>query len=144
MWVLAALIGCEARVAPVDDACPPLTEGVEIAVGEIRDGMNLTFTTETGDVAELRGRVTNLARLYEATSGDVESGMPAVVTVVSPLATGARLRVDAVHMYETEIVQQHVRQDVEGLLRGECPAMVPIPDDVEPARGMRRSISGET
>lgn len=44
--------------------CPMVVDGAEVAVADSEEGVALTFTTEAGDVGDLRARVRHMAQMY--------------------------------------------------------------------------------
>jgi len=54
------------------ESCPMLVQGADLSVSNTDNGVAFTFTTEDGDVTELRARVERLARLYESNRGQME------------------------------------------------------------------------
>ncbi len=54
--------------------CPMAVQGTDVSVVDTEGGVALTFTTDAGDVADLRTRVRNMARMYEMHRGQ-DGGM---------------------------------------------------------------------
>jgi hypothetical protein len=50
-------------------SCPMVVQGAEVAVIDTEGGVALTFTTEGGDVADLRTRVERMSQLYTLHQG---------------------------------------------------------------------------
>lgn len=44
--------------------CPMVVQGADVTAADTEGGVALTFTTDTGDVADLRTRVRHLAQMY--------------------------------------------------------------------------------
>lgn len=44
--------------------CPMVVQGTDVTAADTEGGVALTFTTETGDVADLRTRVQHMAQMY--------------------------------------------------------------------------------
>jgi hypothetical protein len=53
--------------------CPMVVQGADVTVTDTEGGVALTFTTDAGDVADLRTRVQHMAQMYEMHHG--QAGM---------------------------------------------------------------------
>jgi hypothetical protein len=53
--------------------CPMVVQGADVKVSDTEGAVALTFTTDTGDVADLRTRVQHMAQMYQMHHG--QTGM---------------------------------------------------------------------
>lgn len=129
--------------------CPMVVEGAEVSLEDADGGIAMVFTTKTGDVADLRQRVRNLAGMYEMHAGHghmmwrhmgggrhmgqgpgmgmMDGGMsegygpmPAVRTSVTQVRNGARLELTPADELNLESLRRHVRWHEERMQSGDC------------------------
>ena len=104
--------------------CPMKVSGADVAVADTKDGVALTITTKTGDVAELRRRTESMARMHSAESNKAMHGemMPFDVKY-EEISEGARLTLTPKDTARLEEFRAKVRQHVEQMKKGECSMM---------------------
>ena len=124
--------------------CPLAIEGTKVEVTDTADGVALVFTTETGDVADLRQRVEHMAGMYESychgrgqmmwhqmgghgqrnmmgQSGTGSMGpMPAATATVEAVDKGARLVLSASDKSQLDALRTRARQHQQRMRSGEC------------------------
>ena len=126
--------------------CPMVVEGADVDVTDTEGGIALTFTTEAGDVADLRARAQHMARMYEMHRGQrgfmwhhmggqgrphggpgmdmghmAERGlMPAATATVTELEKGARLELRPTDAAQLESLREHTRWHQQRMETGEC------------------------
>ena len=105
--------------------CPMNTSGAEISVADTTNGVSLTITTKTGDVAELRRRSENMAKMHSAASGTGMHGqmmMPFEVKY-EDVADGSRLTLTPKDPARLEEFRTRIREHVEAMKKGDCSMM---------------------
>lgn len=125
------------------EMCPMKVEGTTSSVSDTGDGVAISFTTSTGDVAELRRRVHHMAEMHERHHGMKGEGMmgghneappspgssPKKMMMVPSTATvndvegGARIVLVPKDPARLAELRQHARDHVGRMSRGECPMM---------------------
>lgn len=126
--------------------CPMVVEGADVAVSDTEGGVTLTFTTEAGDVADLRARVQHMAAMYEMHRGQRgmmwhhmggqgrgrggpvmgmghmagRGPMPAATATVAEVDKGARLELRPTDASQLESLREHARWHQERMETGEC------------------------
>jgi hypothetical protein len=129
--------------------CPMIVQGADVTAADAEGGIALTFTTDTGDVADLRTRVQHMAQMYEMHRGQAgmmwhhmggegmghggpgmggegmghmaERGpMPAASTTMTDTGLGARLELRPTDPSQLDTLREHVRWHQERLHSGEC------------------------
>src|SRR5262249_53587851 len=55
-------------------SCPMRVSGTDLSTTDTENGIDLTLTTKSGDVAELRRRVENMAKMHSAPSNTAMHG----------------------------------------------------------------------
>lgn len=122
--------------------CPMKVEGTTAFVSDTSDGVAISFTTSTGDVAELRRRVHHMAEMHdrhhgmmgEGTMGGrneaAPPGAPAPKNMMVPATAtatdvegGARIVLVPKDPARLAELRQHARDHVGRMSRGECPMM---------------------
>jgi hypothetical protein len=134
----------------VTAGCPTLVDGAQVDVVDQPGRVEILFTTQSGDVYDLRSRVRSLARVYEAGArgtadtaqtsfpdeapGPFEGHLtnpgtgqgprirpiPAVASSVSNVEGGARIVLTPVDPSELEDLGQRVREHQELIRAGHC------------------------
>jgi hypothetical protein len=137
--------GAQPALTPPPSSCPMAVPGSAVALDDRDDGVSLTFTTERGDVAELRQRVRFLAEMYAMhqghgymrwhhmagghgwmhgrgqAMGPIGMGpMPASRADVVDVDRGARLDLTPIDAADLDHLRQHVRWQSQRMGRGEC------------------------
>lgn len=128
-----------ARSAP----CPVEVPGTQVAASDTPDGAAITFTTSTGDVAELRRRVQAMAEMHNAHLSSMEGGgmmhggmmhggmegetgegamaMPVARAAATDVPEGATLTFTAADAAQIELLRARVREHAEMMRAGRCP-----------------------
>ncbi len=145
-------------IPPADDAnaqqlragCPMVVQGADVTVADTKDGVVLTFTTDQGDVDELRQRVQYMAQMYEMHGGRGHmmwhhmegwhhmgpyhhggpgmgmgymggyGPMPAASAAVTTIDKGARLELKPTYPSQLEALREHARWQQERMHEGAC------------------------
>jgi hypothetical protein len=128
--------------------CPMGVQGADVTVADTDGGVALTFTTDAGNVADLRTSVKKMAQMYETHHGYVgmmwdhmgdeglgrggsgmggenmghmaRRGMPAARNTVTDTIKGARLAFWPTDPAQLDALRTHVRWHQERMLSGEC------------------------
>lgn len=126
--------------------CPMVVEGADVAVADTEEGVALTFTTEAGDVGDLRARVQHMAQMYGMHAGQrgmmwhhmggqgqgrgdpgMDMGhmagrgpMPAATATVTEVDKGARLELRPTDAPQLEHLREHARWHQQRMKTGEC------------------------
>jgi len=105
--------------------CPMKVPGTELSVANAVNGIVLTITTKTGDVAELRRRTESMARMHSSPSN--HAGMHANMMPFSvkyeEIVAGARLTLTPKDPAQLDAFRTKVRQHAEQMKKGECSMM---------------------
>ena len=110
--------------------CPMDVSGTQVATEDIDGGIAIVFTT-TGDVADLRARVSHLAEMHKDHEGH-EHGheMPAADAAESDVDGGARVELEAADAASVDALRDHVKEHVAKMQSsGTCPKMGHDDDD---------------
>ncbi len=126
--------------------CPMVVEGADVVVANTEEGVALTFTTESGDVGDLRARVQHMAQMYGMHAGQRgmmwhhmggqgkgrggpgmdmghmagRSPMPAASATVTEVDKGARLELGPTDASQLEHLREHARLHQQRMKTGEC------------------------
>ena len=117
--------------------CPMRVPGTTVAATDVEGGIGLAFTTNGGDVADLRQRVRRMADMHNdkrgggMMMGDGHGGMmkdggmmmPAATASVEDIEAGARLVLRPNDPSQLTALQEHVRMKAQRMVGGECPMM---------------------
>ena len=100
--------------------CPMKVQGADLSVANVENGVTLTITTKSGDVAELRRRTESMAKMHSASSTtDTHGSMMAFSIKYEEVPNGARLTLTPKDLAQLEEVRQHAEQ----MLKGDCSMM---------------------
>jgi len=105
--------------------CPMLLSGVDLAVAETANGISVTFTTKSTNVAELQRRVewlANMQALMARESPMLERLLPGDVKYET-VAKGARLTLTPKDAATLDEFRTQVRVRAGEMARGNCPMM---------------------
>jgi hypothetical protein len=103
--------------------CPMKVQGAELSVTDLPDAVALTMTTKEGDVAELRRRAENMAKMHSEPSM-MNGGMMLPFTAnYEEVPNGARLKLKPKDPAHLEEFRAQVRQYAERMKNGECSMM---------------------
>lgn len=129
--------------------CPMVVQGTDVSVVDTDGGVALAFTTDAGDVAELRTRVRSMAQMYGMHRGQGgmmwhhmggagmghggrgmggagmghmagRGPMPAASDTVTDTDQGARLELRPTDPSQLEDLREHVRWHQQRMRSGEC------------------------
>ena len=102
-------------------SCPMQVSGAEVSVLDTKDGIALTFTTTSGDVADLRRRAESMAKMHstEAMHGNM---MPFTVAY-EEVPNGARLTLVPKDLQKLQEFRNIVRQHAEQMKNHDCSMM---------------------
>ncbi|MBI5548447.1 MAG: hypothetical protein HY901_31580 [Deltaproteobacteria bacterium] len=130
----------------MDGMCPMKVQGASVTSENVENGVALVFTTQAGDVAELRRRVHHMAEMHnQHRAGGMMGGcpqhrggsggmggmmmgggmMPAATASVVDVEGGARLTLHPQDESQLEALRQHVQMCAQAMGKGECPMMAP-------------------
>ncbi len=139
-----------AQHAPADQSqgmmgmCPMKVPGTVVTAANTEHGVAISFTTRTGDVAELRRRARHMAEMHdrhgmmngrggmmggtsESSDASGEKGMPMRMVPATPsvedIEGGARIVLVPKDPAQLAELRQHVRDHVGRMAAGECPMM---------------------
>jgi hypothetical protein len=103
--------------------CPMRIEGVNVTSTDTRDGVALTFTTDSGNVEELRRRVQRIAMMFSRrgrhpmrSSGRM---IPADVKY-EIVERGARVIMTPTDPTRLDALRKHVRAIADRMQKGDC------------------------
>ncbi len=106
----------------MDDMCPMQVAGTTVAATDVEGGVALGFTTSSGDVSELRRRVTHMAEMHnqEHAAGRM---MPAATASAEDAEGGARMILRPTDPAQLDALREHAHTHAERMSHGECPMM---------------------
>ena len=116
--------------------CPMKVAGSDISVADTTDGIRLTITTKTGDVADLRRRTENMAKMHSASSNTAAHGqmMPFDVKY-EDVSDGASVTLTPKDPARLEEFRAKVRQHAEQMKKGDCSMMQGMMQGMMGAKG---------
>ena len=101
--------------------CPMQVSGADVSISDTNDGIALTITTQSGDVADLRRRADGMAKLH---SGDgLHGNMMPFSVVYEEIPNGARLTLKPKDPGKLEEFRGIVRQHAEQMQQHDCSMM---------------------
>src|SRR5215831_18243796 len=101
--------------------CPMQVPGAEVSISDTNDGIAVTITTSSGDVAELRRRVESMAKMH-SNDGMHGNMMPFSVTS-EEIQNGARLTLKPKDPAKLAEFRSTVRQHAEQMKKHDCSMM---------------------
>jgi hypothetical protein len=105
-------------------ACPMKVTGADLSVTNVENGIVLTITTKSGDVADLRRRVEAMAKMHSGSSNaDMHMGMTPFVVKYEEVVNGASLTLTPKDLSKLEEFRAKVRQHTEQMKKGDCSMM---------------------
>jgi hypothetical protein len=130
---LAAVAGVQERQAQsshrmngmMTRECPmKAAADVDLSIEDTNDGIRLSFTTKSGDVAELRRRVEAMARMHGTSEIEgMHRNMMPFSAVYEAIPDGARLTLTSKDPLKLEEFRQKVREHAAQMKKGECAMM---------------------
>lgn len=99
--------------------CPMRVTGAEFAVSDTSDGVAVTATTKSGDVAELRRTTEKMASIHAQA---VDSQVPFKMKYEA-IENGARITLTPVQAADLAQLREKTRKHVAMMAKGECPMM---------------------
>jgi hypothetical protein len=105
-------------------SCPMKVPGTDLSITDAENGIALTLTTKSGEVAELRRRVENMAKMHSASSNTAMHGnmMPFSIKY-EEVAYGARLTLTPKNPAGLDAFRATVRRHAEQMKKGNCTMM---------------------
>lgn len=107
--------------------CPMEVPGTAVVATDVDGGIALSFTTSTGDVADLRQRMRRMAEMHNQPDGhkmkDGGMMMPAATASVADIEGGAQLILLPKEEAQLGALREHVRMKAQRMTAGECPMM---------------------
>jgi hypothetical protein len=121
--------------------CPMALPGAAVSVTDVDGGVALSFTTTTGDLAELRRRVHRMAAMHQhhqgrrmemgrahggkhsmrgGMMGKAHGRMPRSTATAEDIEGGARLLLRPVDPGQLDALRAHARAHADGMPRGQC------------------------
>jgi hypothetical protein len=104
--------------------CPMKLPGTDLSVTDADNGIVLTMTTKSGDVAELRRRAESMAKMHSTpTHGAMHTNMMPFSVKYEEVLNGARLTLTPKDPAQLDAFRTKVRQHAEQMKKGECSMM---------------------
>lgn len=107
--------------------CPMKVSGTTVAATEVDNGIGLSFTTTTGDIAELRQRVRRMAQMHNQRGDHTMMGgemmMPPASAAAEDIEGGVQLVLQPRDSGQLGALREHVRTKARRMAGGECPMM---------------------
>jgi hypothetical protein len=109
---------------PMMQSCPMKVTGADLAVADVDGGIAVTVTTKSGDVADLRRRTENMAKMHgDSSTGNMHGPMMSFSVKYEEVPNGARLTLTPKDLTQLEEFRTKVRQHVEQMKKGDCSMM---------------------
>jgi hypothetical protein len=109
----------QASNMPMMQSCPMKVAGANVSVADVENGIAVTITTESGDVADLRRRTENMAKMHSGFSnGEMHGQMMSFSAKYEEVPNGARLTLTPKIASQLEEFRTKVRQHVEEMAKG--------------------------
>jgi hypothetical protein len=104
--------------------CPMKVPGTDLSVTNVENGITLTITTKSGDVADLRRRTESMAKMHSASSNaDIHGNMMALSVKYEEVPNGARLTLTPKDLAQLEEFRARVQQHAEQMKKSDCSMM---------------------
>jgi hypothetical protein len=103
--------------------CPMDVSGTSVTTADVEGGVALSFTTSSGDVADLRQRVRRMAEMHSHMHGEGGMVMPPATATIEDIPGGARLILRPEDPAQLAALREHARMQASAMTRGECPMM---------------------
>jgi hypothetical protein len=105
-------------------SCPMKVTGADVSVADVEHGIALTVTTKSGDVADLRRRTENMAKMHsESSNAGMHGQMMSFSVKYEEVPNGARLTLTPKDATQLQEFRAKVRQHVEHMAKGDCSMM---------------------
>ena len=105
-------------------SCPMKVTGADVAVADVENGIAVTITTKSGDVAELRRRTETMAKMHTGSlNADMHGQMMSFSAKYEEVSNGARLTLTPKDPAQLKEFRAKVRQHVEQMAKGDCSMM---------------------
>lgn len=116
--------------------CPMQIAGTTVTSSDVQGGVALAFTTQAGDVTELRERVQRMTETHhQHHSGGVMGMAPPSSAVPDNIEGGARLIIRPHDPAQLGLLREHARTHAARMSRGDCPMMSRLGDGTSAAPG---------
>jgi hypothetical protein len=104
--------------------CPMKVVGADLGVADVENGIVVTITANSGDMAEIRRRTESIAKMHSASPPAGKHGsMMALSIKYEEVPNGARLTLTPKDLAHLEEFRVKVRQHAEHMLKGDCSMM---------------------
>jgi hypothetical protein len=106
-------------------SCAMSVKGAEVAAVNTKDGISLTVTSKSGDVADLRRRVDSMAKMHTAASNEamMKEHMIPFAVKYAEVPGGARVTLTPTDPARLEEFRPKVREHAERMKTGDCSMM---------------------
>ena len=102
--------------------CPMQVPGTTVTASNVEGGVALAFTTQSGEVAELRERVQRLTEAHHPHHSGAVMGMaPPSTASAEEIESGARLVFRPQDPAQLEALREHARTHAARMAEGDCP-----------------------
>lgn len=116
--------------------CPLQIPGTTATSFNVEGGVALAFTTQGGDVAELRERVQRMTETHhQHHSGSVMGMAPPSTASSEDIEGGARLVFRPQDPAQLEALREHARTHAARMAEGDCPMLSGLGDSTSAAQG---------
>jgi hypothetical protein len=105
-------------------SCPMKVTGANLSVADVANGIAVTITTKSGDVADLQHRVENMAKMHdESSNAGMHGQMMSFSVKYEDVTNGALLVLTPKDLTQLEEFRPKVRHHVEQMKKGDCSMM---------------------
>jgi hypothetical protein len=108
---------------PMMQSCPMRITGAHVSAADVENGIALTITTDSGNVAELRWRTEHMAKMHSDPSGAMRPRMTPFTAKYEEVPNGARLTLMPKDPAQLDDFRARVRERVERMADGDCSMM---------------------
>ena len=130
--IVPALGGAQNPTAPskqmdmgMMQGCPMSVNGAEVASVNTKDGISITITTKSGDVADLRRRVDSMAKMHTTApnAAMMKEHMIPFAAKYAEVPGGSRVTLTPTAPARLEEFRTKVREHAERMKTGDCSMM---------------------
>jgi hypothetical protein len=133
----------EEMLTKVRQRCPMDIDGAEVEVSDTESGVALLFTTETGDIDDLRQRFQGMASRYQAQDKAHGHGaIPSLHAAVVDVNQGVQLTLTPKNASGLEQIREHVRAHQSRMEAGECWMAAPPDSNSNSSRWIENLFGG--